>query len=179
MNFIKNLAIFLLAIVVGAALSWLGLWIANIFNYLLSLPIGFIGIALDTMPDGVLKFIYEFISYGLAFGVVFYLAQCVLTSENLIFMEETPVLTRILVIMLTVLMIVVLDYRFDPFLPQFLVDGLDFLRDECGVYLLTPINWVEVLDGGSELGDIEHTVCDITYGLGGILALFYNWWDNN
>ena len=179
MSLIKNLAIVILAIIVGATASWLSLWIANILAYILSLPTGFIGMMIDAVPDGIVKFVKDFITYGLPFGFTFYLAQSILTVDHFIFMEESPWLTRMVVILLTISMIFVLDYRFDPLLPQLVVDGMDFLREECGVYLVTPFNWVEVLDEASELGDIEHTVCDITIGLGGTLALFYNHWEHN
>lgn len=173
MNFLKNLAIILLAIAIGAVLTWLGLWAANIFNFILSLPIGVLGLLLS-QAEGVIGFVYAFISFGLAFGFAFYLVQCVLTREYSIFMTETPWMTRLIVICFTALMIFTIDGRLDPFVPQFLLDGIEFLRTECGVYLLAPIDWVE---GGSSLDARDYNVFNTAICLGGGISLFYNVWD--
>lgn len=177
MNFLKKLAIILLAIAIGAVLTWLGLWAANIFNFILSLPIGVLGLVLS-QAQGVIGFVYAFISFGLAFGAAFYFAQCVLTMENSIFMTETPWMTRLIVICFAALMIFTIDGRLDPFVPQFLLDGIEFLRTECGVYLLAPIDWMEALSEGSSLDARDYNVFNTAICLGGGLSLFYNFYDN-
>ena len=177
MDFFKNLLLVILAIIIAAALTWLGLWAANIFNYILSLPFGFIGLALDAMPDGLISFIYKFITFGLAYGVTFYLAQCMITREDGIFMDAAPWAIRVVVVLFTVFMIAVIDGFLDPVMPQASLNGMDFLREECGVYLLTPISWLEVMEGGSELGRMDYIVFNTAITVGGIGSLVFNTYD--
>lgn len=177
MDFLKKIMIVILAIIIVTALSWLGLWAANIFNWLMSLPIGVLGLAFDSMPDGFLSFIYKFITFGLAYGAILYVVLCIVTREDSIFMDEAPWGIRIVVVLFTVFMIAVIDGFLDPVMPQAILNGMDYLREECGVYLLTPISWLDVMSGGSELGRMDYIVFNTATAIGGIASLFFNYND--
>lgn len=177
MDFLKKIMIVILAIIIVTALSWLGLWAANIFNWLMSLPIGVLGLAFDSMPDGFLSFIYKFITFGLAYGAALYLVLCIVTREDSIFMDEAPWGIRIVVVLFTVFMIAVIDGFLDPVMPQAILNGMDYLREECGVYLLTPISWLDVMSGGSELGRMDYIVFNTATTIGGIASLVFNYND--
>lgn len=175
MDFLKKIMIVILAIIIVTALSWLGLWAANIFNWLMSLPIGVLGLAFDSMPDGFLSFIYKFITFGLAYGAALYVVLCIVTREDSIFMDEAPWGIRIVVVLFTVFMIAVIDGFLDPVMPQAILNGMDYLREECGVYLLTPISWLDVMSGGSELGKMDYIVFNTATTIGGIASLVFNY----
>jgi hypothetical protein len=54
---------------------------------------------------------------------------------------------------------------------------MDYLREECVVYLLTPISWLDVMSGGSELVRMDYIVFNTATAIGGIASLVINYND--
>lgn len=181
MGFLKNLGMFLLAFIAGLILAWVGLWAANIINFVISMPFGIVGMLFGELFDeGPLGLIYKFITFGLAYTICFHLAQALLTRKSGFFMTEAPWMTRLAVIVCAAILIIAGDEEaLAPYLPEYISYGGEFCRYVCGFQILVPVDWLDIMDyGESQLDELDFFVYDLSIAISAIVTLFYNWWDN-
>lgn len=174
MNFLKNTGLTIWSVILCAILAWLALWAGNIVNYIMSIPIGWIGILMNDTPQDWIRFVYKCITFGLYYGITFTAAYHLITDNNSTLMCEIPVMTRIVVILVSIFMIFVIDARLDQILPQFGVSTMEFLRTKCACYILEPVDWGAIMFGGERLEPMDYSVFDTAVCVGGATALILN-----
>ena len=170
-------------IIYGIALAWLALWGANIINYILSVPMGWIGMIIECASHnlgGVVEYIGLLITMGPALMLIFYhlfkfIYRYNSPLENAL--EDCPsaskIISYIIVFLIMILLIAVCDTRIDQIMPDNIVAGLEFLRNNCNTFILAPVSWAELDFSGQVLNANHYNVFDTSICVAGVGPLIY------
>lgn len=167
MNTIKSL----LALLLCAACTWLALWAANVVNYLFSLPISFSDAIIEELVESkIIKFIYVFITTGIAYFVTFfYLFKIAFNQSYVIW--DSPILGRICLGLIILSVIIICDVRIHSYLPYFCVNIVEYIQTEWNYIILSPVNWSDLDFSGKNISDMQYTVFDVAVAISGLIVL--------
>jgi hypothetical protein len=161
--------------------TFFALWSANIINYILSIPIGAVGLVLEALVSEaheVWQFVYLFITFGLVYLVIFSVLFCFAFRHDGLIMDECPKLGYIILFLLMFVVIVLCDIRVDLYMPEFCLNVIEFNREEWNYFILAPIDWYHEDLSGQNVTSMHYNVIDTSITLSGIIAVLNNryWW---
>lgn len=175
----------------GLVLSYIVLWVANLFNYIISIPTGWIGLLLGQLisnSPGVVQFIHLFLTMGLAYCLLYYVLFCLMTREDSLLEDTlddifnnftTPKVIRYsLIFIVTIIVVAVCDTRVDQFMPDQILAAVEYIRHEFSAFILAPIDLI-ALDspGGGGLTAMHFNVFDTSIVIAVIVTLIHNYFD--
>ena len=175
-------------LIYGLALAWLALWAASLINYLLSLLIGWVGLIFDGIASavgGVVEYIHIFITMGWSYLIIYYILFSFMsrddsTLDDALFecsSKLSKAIPYMIVFLVMIFMIAVCDTRIDQFMPDKIVAGLEFLRHDCGTFILPPVDWSELDFSGQNLISKQCDVFDVSICIAGMASLIRNCFD--
>ena len=159
MDLMKKIAISIMGFIVAFAAAWLAIWIANIFKYMMSLPVSVLGIMLE---NGSLfwQIVMTIISTGLAYLVVFYIffKKYIRCLSNLDY--DYPWFENISIVLLAICIVLVIDPRLGLYDIDAIGNAMSFLSNNCYYHIIAPVDWFNFDFSGDNISDIQYTVFD-------------------
>lgn len=157
--------------------SWLALWAGNIVTYILSFVAGWLDVLLGEMLTGVAEFIYLLLTFGIVYFFLFLFLFGFITRSEGSIMNEVPITAISTVVVVALLLICTCDVRLDSIMPDFCLSGIEYLRNECNAFVLSPIDWANGDFGGSALSSMQQNVVDTSIGLACVVSFVFNPWN--
>lgn len=168
---LKKLIICVISFVLTGLASWLALWGANIINYVISLPISFLGIVLSE-SSGLIEFIYLAITTGIAYFIVFLFlfSNSIKISEDI--NDEHLWLGRIFIILLALCVILFCDPRI--VVPIETINEIIALaKNEYNYYILGTVDWGNLDFSGDKIPLMQYTIFDIAVSIAGLCICLF------
>ena len=153
---------FLLAFVV----SWVAIWGANIFLYILSLPFSFVDMLFEE-SFGIVSFLYYAVKTGIVYFVAFaYVYYKVYRSVS----EGHHWLDALMLALSAFLIISFCDPNVTTILPDFMIDFQCWLDESCNYHLIAGVNWSDFDFSGDNIPKMQYIVFDVAVILAAIMG---------
>lgn len=159
------------AFVLTGIASWLALWCANIFNYMLSLPFSIVDIIVENSNDFI-RFIYFAITTGIAYFFCYMICFEVVYGGVCNINDDYEWLDSLVLIILAICIIFVCDPRLHSNLSPALVDLINYCKEEYNYNILGVVSWDNLDFSGDKIPAVQYKVFDIAVALAALFKVF-------
>lgn len=160
----------LLALLFSLLASWLAIWGANIFIYILSLPFSLFGMALEdsgVFESGFIGFLYYAIKTGIIYFITFsFVFYKIYRSVS----EGYHWFDALMLALAAFLIISFCDPDVTAILPDFMIDFQCWLHESCNYHLIAGVNWGDFDFSGGYVSDMQYLVFDVAVILAAIMG---------
>ena len=167
---IIKLFVCLLAFVLTGIGSWLALWCANIFNYLISLPFSIIDVIAENSNDFI-RFIYLAITTGIAYFFCFLMCFDMIYGRVCEIIDDYEWLDFLLLVLLAIFIIVVCDPRLHSDLSPTFTNLIHHVQEEYNYNILGTVDWDRLDFSGDRVPAMQYTIFDIAVGLAAVCGM--------
>ena len=161
----SKLACSFLGLLFALVASWLAIWGANIFLFILSLPLSLIDVIF--IESG---WFVCFLYYAIKTGFVYWGATFVCFHKGYrLINQEHHLLDFVMLPLLAFLVISFSDPNVANSLPGFMMTAQNWLHESCNYYLMGGMDWANFCIG--DVPDMQYIVFDIAVGIAAIFTL--------